>query len=369
MNTLEGAVARMVCPGFSGTRVPAETLRLLRRGISGVILFGRNVESPDQFASLCADLKDHANRPLLTCIDQEGGRVMRLRDPFTPLPPMSFVGQLNDPPYAEQIGRLLARELRSVNIDMNLAPVLDVNTNPANPVIGDRSFGPSPDLVSRMGCALIQGLQDARVAACGKHFPGHGDTSQDSHLHLPRLPHSLHRLQSVELPPFRAAIAANVAAIMTAHVIFEPLDNVYPATLSPAVLDGILRRQMGFDGVIISDDLEMKAIADHYGLEDALIRGASAGVDLFLVCHHPDLQHRAIDLLMRAVQRRWISEQRIAQSVRRIDALMQRYAHPPHRTPCSTVLNSTEHRHLARQIMMRYNTPAPSQPDPTEPLR
>ena len=147
---------------------------------------------------------------------------------------------------------------------MNYAPVLDVDTNPENPVIGSRSFGRTPELVSELGVALAEGLESVGVAACGKHFPGHGDTQQDSHLELPRLAHSLERLEQVELAPFAAAIAAGIPALMTAHVIFEPLDPVYPATMSRAVLHGLLREKLGYDGLVVSDDLEMRAIADHY---------------------------------------------------------------------------------------------------------
>ena len=305
---------------------------LLRRGVSGIILFARNLRSPtpQHMARLCAKLKDAVDRPLLTSIDHEGGHVVRMRDGFTSIPPMREIGGSNDVDRARQIGETMGRELRAANIDLDFAPVMDVDTNPANPVIGDRSFGADPDLVARMGVAVIEGLQSQHVAGCAKHFPGHGDTLQDSHHDLPSLPHDLARLRKIELPPFQAAIRANVASIMTAHVVFRAIDAEHPATMSRRVLDGLLRREFGYDGVIISDDLEMKAIADHYGTEQAIIAGVNAGVDLFLVCHTLEQQNLAIDSLVRAVQSGDVKRERIEEAGRRIDALIERFHNPPH---------------------------------------
>ena len=222
----------------------------------------------------------------------------------------------------------MARELRAVNIDMNLAPVLDVDSNPNNPVIGERSFGSDPTLVANMGCALIDGLQSSGMAACGKHFPGHGDTCIDSHFDLPRLSHDLGRLSRTELPPFEAAIKAGVASIMCAHVMFDVLDANFPATMSSPVIDGLLRKQLKFNGVVCSDDLEMKAIIDHFGIEEAVVRGATAGTDLFFVCKEHDLQRRAIEALTAAVKQGDVSIKRIEQSNRRLDVLFDKYVRP-----------------------------------------
>jgi beta-N-acetylhexosaminidase len=365
---LERAAARMVCIGFDGTTIPADVDALLRRGAGGVVFFSRNVASPEQFADLAADLKDRAGRPLLTSIDQEGGRVQRLREPFTIIPPMRAVGQAGDPKLAYELGRVLARELRAVNVDMNLAPVLDVDTNPANPVIGARSFGRTPGLVSEMGVALLRGLQDAGVAACAKHFPGHGDTSQDSHHDLPRLDHATDRLESVELVPFRAAIGAGIGAIMSAHVVFGPIDPTHPATMSRAVLDGLLRRRLGFEGLIVSDAMEMKAIADHFGFADAVVRGAAAGIDLFMVCHSAAQQNEAIDVLVKAVERGEVPRERIDDAGRRLDAVFARYVRAPRRGPLPAYVGSPEHRAVADRVTERVDaaTLAVSH-DPTEP--
>jgi beta-N-acetylhexosaminidase len=244
------------------------------------------------------------------------------------------------------VGRLLGRELRAANVDMDFAPVLDVDTNPANPVIADRSFGRTPELVTDLGLALIDGLQSQGVAACGKHFPGHGDTAQDSHHALPRLPHAMDRLNAIELPPFARAAKAGVAAIMTAHVIFEAIDPEYPATMSKPVLTGLLRDRLGFEGVIVSDDLGMKAVAAHYSLEDVVIRGANAGIDFFCAAHDPSEQNRAINLLTKAVERGDVSRETIEAANRRLDALCERFVRPPRTGPLDPVVGCHEHQQL-----------------------
>jgi beta-N-acetylhexosaminidase len=329
MSGLDGEVAGLFAVGFHGLAPSAEVVELIRRGAYGVILFGRNVESAEQVAELVAALKRAAGRPLLVSIDQEGGRVARLRAPqgFTELPPMRAVGATGDEGLAYEVGALLGRELRAVGVDHDYAPVVDVDTNPANPVIGDRAFSRDPAEVARLGTALARGLQAAGVAACAKHFPGHGDTSQDSHKDLPRLPHDLARLRAVELVPFRALAAAGVASCMTAHVVFDALDRERPATLSEPVLR-LLRTECGYDGCVISDDLEMKAVAEHYPLEVTVPAALGAGVDAFLVCHQAAVQHRAIDLAREAVEGGVVTRERLAEARRRVAALL-RWAGPP----------------------------------------
>jgi beta-N-acetylhexosaminidase len=289
---------------------------------------------------------------------------MRLREGFTPVPAMRAVGQAGDTELARGVGRLLARELRAVNIDVDFAPVLDVDTNPKNPVIGHRSLGPDPELVARLGCAIIEGIQGEGVAACGKHFPGHGDTSQDSHLQLPRLPHSMDRLARVELPPFEAAVRAGVAMIMTAHVIFEPIDPKYPATMSREVLDGLLRKRLGFNGVIISDAMEMKAIAANFPVEEVVTRGANAGIDLFAPCEESDLRDRAIDALAKAVERGDVPRARLDESGKRIDTLASHYAKPA-RPVARDVIGSDEHRAIVDRIAALAKDTSEGAVDPT----
>ena len=325
MLDLEQSAARLFCVGFTGTRVPDEMRRIIGRGVGGAILFKRNFHSGPQLSDLCAELKSLAHRPFLTSVDQEGGRVVRLAHPFTSIPDMRTIGRTETPTSARDIAHRVGRELRAANIDLNFAPVLDVDTNPANPVIGDRSFGNSPSLVSEMGVVWIDGLQSAGVAACGKHFPGHGDTAQDSHLALPRLPHALKRLNQIELPPFAAAARAGVAAIMTAHVVFEALDPALPATMSRTVLTGLLREKLNFQGVIVSDDLEMKAIANHFPIREVVVRGIQAGVDLFLICQTPELQNAAIDAVIDAVERGELSRAELDAGGKRLDVLFSQY--------------------------------------------
>lgn len=326
---LDANCAGLFCVGFHGTSPSAEVLALIRRGVYGVILFARNVESAEQVAQLSGALKRAAGRPLLVTVDQEGGRVARLRacHGFTELPAMRALGQAGGEATAFEVGALLGRELRAVGIDQDYAPVVDVDTNPMNPVIGDRSLGRDPARVGRLGAALSRGIQSSGVAACAKHFPGHGDTSQDSHTGLPRLPHSLERLEAVELLPFRALAAAGVASVMTAHVVFEALDPGRPATLSPKVMQ-LLRTWCGFDGPALSDDLEMAAVASHFQLEEAVPGALAAGVDGMLVCHRADVQNRAIDLAREAVERGTVSSVRLAEALARVARLLS-WAGPP----------------------------------------
>jgi beta-N-acetylhexosaminidase len=348
---LDADCAGLFCVGFQGTSPTPEVLELLRRGVYGVILFARNVESAEQVAWLSAELKRAAGRPLLVTVDQEGGRVARLRarHGFTELPPMRAIGQLGDERTAFQVGALLGRELRAVGIDQDYAPVVDVDTNPANPVIGDRSLGRDPAQVGRLGAALARGIQSSGVAACAKHFPGHGDTSQDSHTGLPRLAHPLARLEAVELPPFRALSEAGVASVMTAHVVFEALDAERPATLSPAVMR-LLRTTCRFDGPALSDDLEMAAVAAHYPLDVAVPSALAAGVDGMLVCHRPEVQHRAIDLARAAVESGAVTAARLTEARARIARLLSWAAPPPDRAHVAATLRSSEALALAARL-------------------
>lgn len=345
---LSRAVARMFCVGFEGTAAVSPEMRdLIARGVGGAVLFKRNFATGQQVADLCAELKTLAiGRPLVTCVDQEGGRVIRLGPPFSQVPSMRVVGRARQTAPASAVGRLLGRELRAANIDMDFAPVLDVDTNPANPVIADRSFNSTPLVVADLGAAFIASMQAEGVAACGKHFPGHGDTSQDSHHDLPRLRHDMDRLSAVELVPFAITSRVGIAAIMTAHVIFEAIDPEYPATMSKPVLDGILRQRLGFHGVVVSDDLGMKAVAAHYSLEDVVIRGANAGVDFFCAAHDPAEQNRAIDLLTKAVERGDVSRETIEAANRRLDALSAKFVRPPRTGPLDPVVGCREHQQL-----------------------
>src|ERR1019366_4867837 len=261
-SALRRQVGHLLIAGFNGQQLPVELVTLAREfGLGGVILFARNIADPDQVAELCFDAaRLMPDQPLWVSVDQEGGRVARLKAPFTEWPPMATLGRSGDVALAERFARALASELRAVGITLDYAPVLDIHTNAKNPVIGDRALADKADEVARLGAAIVRALQAEGVAACGKHFPGHGDTSTDSHLELPIVEHPPDRLRAVELVPFKAAIAAGVASIMTEHVFVPSPDEKLPATLSRHVVTDLLRRELNYGGVILSDDLEMKAI-------------------------------------------------------------------------------------------------------------
>ena len=313
---------QLLFAGFEGLELPEDLARLIAAGrIGGVVLFARNIGDPEQVRNLNAALHACApeGAPLLIGIDQEGGRIQRLRDPWTQWPPMQRLGDTDDLEMTAAVARALAVELLDLGIGLDFAPCVDVDTNPANPIIGDRSFGSEPTRVATHAACFIRAMQETGVAACAKHFPGHGDTACDSHLELPRCDHDLARLRAVELPPFASAIEAGVASIMTAHVLFPALDAKRPATLSPDVM-AILREELTYDGVVFSDDLEMKAVADHHSPK-ALVDGClEADVDSLLVCKDPGLREEVLCRLERA------PDARLENPLRRMIDLKQRFA-------------------------------------------
>jgi beta-N-acetylhexosaminidase len=350
--------------GFPGPALEREIESLIDLGVGGAILFKRNIESPEQVLELNRALKRRAQRPFLCAVDQEGGRVARLRGaPFTALPPMRELAR-GGVEAAAAAGAVLAREVRAAGFDWDFAPVLDVDTNPANPVIADRSLARDPATVGELGVALAVAMETEGVASCGKHFPGHGDTHQDSHHDLPHLSHPLERLRQVELPPFRAYARANLASIMTAHVIFDALDPDAPATMSRRVLHGLLREELGYGGVVVSDDMEMKAVADHYDIPQAVVRGLNAGVDLFLVCHRADRQRSSIEAVARAVESGELPQARFDEACERVRLLAMRFALGPEAGGYE-VLASELHRKQAEALLHR----AELGHDPTEAVR
>ena len=375
MDEFERQAARCVFVGIQGTTLAPAELELVRRGVGGVILFARNVAEPGQVAELARSLKAGAPGPLLICVDQEGGRVQRLRPPhWIAWPSMRRLGEIdqqggldgtNGTVIAERVGEMIARELSASGIDVDFAPVLDVDTNPDNPVIGDRSFSRDPRRVARLGVALAQGLERSGVASCAKHFPGHGDTSQDSHLTLPRLAHDEKRLWEVELVPFVAAARAGIASVMTAHVRFETFDRL-PATLSPVALR-LLRQDVGFRGCCISDDLEMRAISDIWGIPDAAELSITAGCDAVLVSHTLQHQHDAIDAIARGARAGPLPRERLAEAASRVEAL-QKFARPATAidpSSASSATAATAHRQFAARLLeaaARIERPI----DPTE---
>ena len=326
MNVVE-QIGQLFMLGFDGTSVSPEWAELQARyKPGGMILFARNLEHTAQIVELTNGLQAHSpHSPLLIAIDQEGGRVSRLPNGFTIFPPCGTVGACRSEELAYAAAAVTAAELRAVGINMNMAPVLDVHSNPENPIIGDRAYGTEPDIVAELGVAAIRGFHGKGVIACGKHFPGHGDTSTDSHKELPVVKASAETLLERELPPFHHAIANGLAAIMTAHVLYPALDAQRPATLSPTILTGLLREQWGFDGVVVTDDLEMRAIAHHHGIGEAAVQAFLAGADVFLICKDRERAVAAMDAVRKAVEQGTIPPDRLDTSVRRITQMKQRF--------------------------------------------
>jgi beta-N-acetylhexosaminidase len=256
--------------------------------------------------------------------------VARLKKPFTEWPPMAVLGRSGSEALATRFAAALAAELKAVGITLDYAPVLDIHTNPKNPVIGDRALGEDADTVARLGAAIVRGLQENGVAACGKHFPGHGDTSVDSHLELPLVEHPPDRIRRVECVPFREAIRADVAFLMTAHVLVPSLDEERPATLSPRVVDGMLRGELGFEGVILSDDLEMRAVARSYAVPDAAVQAIAAGCDGVLVCSGDvEAQAATLEAFVHVVEDQRIPYKRLEDAHKRLRRAKERFLATP----------------------------------------
>ena len=336
--TLHQKIGQMLLFGWTGdtpeesrTVGPHAAALVDEFAIGGVVLMGRNVGTPTQTRDTIGALQARAEAsglpPLFVAVDQEGGRVQRLGPPLYPARPAArSVGDTGDPAQARASARRIGEELREIGFNWDFAPVLDVNNNPKNPVIGDRAYGSDAALVAAMGAAAVRGFQeDAGILACGKHFPGHGDTDTDSHHALPRIGHDRVRLEAVEMVPFRAAIEAGLAAVMTSHILFLALDPALPATLSPAILTGLLRGELGFEGLIITDDLEMKGVADGWGAAEAAVLAVAAGADVLLCCHTEETQREIQQALVQAVATGRLSEARVDESVARIAAAKGRW--------------------------------------------
>lgn len=340
VGSLERLVGQMLMVGFEGLTPPSDLLRKVEQGrVGGVILFGRNLQDAEQTAHLTQMLQEAAadggQPPLMIAVDHEGGGVQRLRQGFTQLPSEMAMAASGDAALVSTLYRQAAQELAAVGININFAPVLDVNNNPLNPVIGLRSFGSQAEPVARWGQTAVQAWLDGGVIPCGKHFPGHGDTAQDSHLTLPQVAHPRDRLEAVELLPFRAAVDGGLPALMTAHIVFPALEQArLPATLSRTILSDLVRGDMGFTGVLFTDCLEMNAIKDTVGTVRGAVLAAIAGADVLLVSHTRTLQDEAYTALVNGVIAGEIPRYRVEASVERIShlkrsLLVQRPAFPP----------------------------------------
>jgi beta-N-acetylhexosaminidase len=358
MRDVRRHVGQMAIAGFAGDTIPPDLRALAREfDLGGIILFARNVVTPDQVADLAREAQTLAHElPLWVSVDQEGGRVARLKAPFTEWPPMMTLGRSGDERLAERFAAALAAELKAVGISLDYTPVLDIHTNPRNPVIGDRALAECAADVARLGRTIIATLQRAGVAACGKHFPGHGDTSADSHHELPIVEHPPDRLEAVELVPFRAAIDAGVSSIMTAHILLPSLDEERPATLSPAIVNGLLKQRLAFDGLVLSDDLEMKAISAKFGVPEATVGAISAGCDAVLMCGASQApQVAALEAVIHAVESGSLPLKRVQDALARHRRVKERFLAPAVPRPLSgsalrVALGRDEHQAVAAEM-------------------
>jgi beta-N-acetylhexosaminidase len=325
MATLREKVGQMFIVGLQGDALAREEMAIIERyPFGGFILFSHNCCEPAQMLCLCRALWQTGDtHPPFIAIDQEGGRVHRLPKPFTHFPPAAQLGQINDLNLAYRAARATAEELALAGINLDFAPVLDVNSNPKNPVIGDRSFAADPQQVSALGERWIQGLRDGGIIPCGKHFPGHGDTDKDSHFALPVVHRLLEELEKVELPPFVGACRNQIESLMTAHVLYRALDPQLPATLSRKIIMGLLREKLDFDGVVFSDDMEMRAISDNYSLEKAVALCIRGGIDVMLFCHDLSRAIHAFEFLCLEYEKDATIRAQVETSYNRITKLKQ----------------------------------------------
>jgi beta-N-acetylhexosaminidase len=328
---------------------------------AGFILFARNIEEPRQVLELNRELHSLLpdERPPFLSVDQEGGRVLRMK--ATLWPSMRVLGNLDHPQTTRQVARAMADELRAVGFNLDFAPVCDVDSNPKNPVIGDRSFSRSPEKVARHASVFMEGLHERGVVACAKHFPGHGDTSSDSHLTLPVVDKELGELRETELVPFRRVVKEGIGLVMTSHVLFPALDEKWPATLSERVLGGLLREELEYSGVVISDDLEMKAVRARFELDQILERATRSGVDLFCIgrSFEPDLtlSMAAFEHLVRMQEQSPGLETRTKDGVKRVRALRHRFLLAPPAPPGVEVVGCPAFQALAASVRARGGEP------------
>lgn len=361
--SLEQTIGQKLLLAFQGKDKPSdEIVRALRAyRPAGITLFRSfNIDTPDQLRNLTDQLqriaRDLELPPLLIAVDQEGGQLMAVGD-GTPLPGNMALGATNSPELAQKAGEVLGREMRALGINVDYAPCVDVNLNPRNPVVGTRSFGEDPQAVAALGSAMVTGIQSQGIAAAAKHFPGHGDTSSDSHHGLPSVPHSAERLRSVELLPFQAAIRAGAKLVMTAHLAIPAIDgpDAPPATLSQNILSNLLRRELGFDGVIVTDAMDMHAIRQGELLREDALRAAQVGADLLLMTSDPLDQARAYEALLQGAQNGKLTQADLQASVERVSRLKSWLAANGTSTDLN-IIQCAEHMQVANEIAERSIT-------------
>ena len=326
--TLEEKIGQMIIAGFNGTTVNNEVATLMNDlNVGGVILFGRNIESSEQLKTLTTDITNlNKDIPPFISLDEEGGRVSRVPKDTKKFPKAKTVGDTNDEKYAYENGKDIGYTLKQLGINMDHAPVLDIYSNPKNTVIGDRAFGTNEDVVSKMGIATMKGLEDAGIIPTLKHFPGHGDTAVDSHVGLPIVTKDLNELNEFEFIPFKKAIEKGCDVVMVSHIILNKIDSQNPSTLSKKVVTDILKKDLGFSGVVITDDMNMGAIVQNFSIEEASIKSIKAGVDILLIGNNVETTKSVINEIKSAVENKVIDESRIDESVYKILELKEKYS-------------------------------------------
>ncbi|HCW04555.1 MAG TPA: beta-N-acetylhexosaminidase, partial [Clostridium sp.] len=316
--TLEEKIGQMVIVGLDGYEISPNTVEFIDKyKVGGFIFFANNIQSSSQLLKFMNSIKAENSKnsiPLFLSIDEEGGRVTRMPKEFVKFPSNKIIGNVNKKEFSYEIGKVMANKIGAFGFNMNFAPVLDVNSNPSNPVIGDRAFSSEASIVSSLGVETMRGLQQGKVIPVVKHFPGHGDTAEDSHKGLPSLNHDLARLESLELIPFQEAINNDAEAVMIAHILLPQIDKENPSSMSKVIITDILREKMNFQGLVITDDMTMGAIMKNYEIGEASVKSVLAGTDIVLVCHGKDKQIQVIEALKKADLEGRISEERIDES-------------------------------------------------------
>jgi beta-N-acetylhexosaminidase len=327
--SLTEKVGQLVMTGIDGYINDEHASELIEKyKVGGFILLGQNIKDTNQTLALVNSLKASNSKnktPLFFGIDEEGGRISRLPAEFTKLPTNKVIGQKNNSDLSFNIGNLLGKELKAFGLNMDFAPVLDINSNPKNPIIGDRSFGINADIVSKLGIATMKGIQSQNVISGVKHFPGHGDTSVDSHIGLPVVNNDLNRLKSFELIPFSKAIQNKADVVMVAHILLPKIDKDNPASFSKAIITDVLRNYLGYNGVVITDDMTMGAIVKNYDIGQAAVKSLNAGTDIILVCHDFDKETAVINAINKAAENKVISQKSIDEKLYRVLKLKQKY--------------------------------------------
>lgn len=330
--------------GLSGHALTADEKKfILENQIGGICLFGRNVAEPKQVHDLCAEIqslrhKQNDKAPLFIGIDMEGGRVHRLKPPFTLWPALRKLGNLDAPTASFHFANKMGLEMKAVGINLDFAPCVDVFTNPENKVIGDRSISSDPEMVAKHSSALVRGYVKADVLTCAKHFPGHGNTLVDSHEDLPVEQHDMARLESCELIPFKKTFKSRVDMVMTSHIMFPKIDPDWPVTLSEIFIQKIIRDECRYRGLIVTDDLGMKAMTDHYGLQEVPVRALQAGVDMLLYCNDPEAPPQALEAVLEATAQGSLNKAQLENSYRRILEVKKAKITKPDPLPMEEVL-------------------------------